>query len=151
MISFMLSISFVLHIILITIVFLLYKQIQVLKSKDANDIMEILEVYLEEIKIENKRLEQDLQSRETHNKVASLHKVSEPQTINQDRQVKEEIEDTKEDLADLEIDHVDDTFEPSLEVKVLQLHNKGFTEDDIAKQLNCGKTEAALIIKLYSK
>lgn len=145
MISFMLSISFVLHIILITIVFLLYKQIQVLKSKDANDIMEILEVYLEEIKIENQRLEQDLSSRETHNKVASLQKVSEPRTINQDRQDKEE------DLADLEIDHVDDTFEPSLEVKVLQLHNKGFTEDDIAKQLNCGKTEAALIIKLYSK
>ncbi|MEM1506445.1 hypothetical protein RG959_24150, partial [Domibacillus sp. 8LH] len=45
----------------------------------------------------------------------------------------------------------EDQVEASLQSRILQLHHRGKSNTEIAKQLDCGKTEVELIIKLYAK
>lgn len=144
MVSFVLIISFLLHIITLVVIYQLFKQMQTLKqtdSTDNDDIVELFEVYLQEFKDENKRLQDEL--------------VKDISAVNTDVDKKDmELETTIKHKSDHEYIppeyKADDRMEASLQARILQLYHKGFSETEIAQKLDCGKTEIALIIKLHA-
>ncbi|UJL47957.1 hypothetical protein KFZ58_08950 [Virgibacillus sp. NKC19-16] len=138
MISFVLIISFLLHIVSFLAIYQLFKQIQQLKQTNSGEIIELLDVYLQEIKDENRLLQEELSSKA---------KEGEPPEVIQTARKTEE-EPTNEYLP-TEM-QANDRVETSLQARILKLHNEGFQEAEIARKLNCGKTEAALIIKLHA-
>lgn len=139
MTSMLLLISFLLHLIALAAIFQLFKQVQQLKKNNSQDIMELLETYLEEIKEENRLLE-----KEVNNQTPPKNSVP-PETDDINKQ-----NNGKDDYIP-QVYNVMDDSETSLQARILQLHGQGQTVDKIARNLNCGKTEAELIIKLHGK
>lgn len=144
MTALLLMISFVLHLITLFTIYQLFKQIQTFKQEKstAGDIVDLFETYLEEIKAENIRLQRELtRNRSTiSDEVASLPETGENEQSSIDLEY--------EEIPDID---VNDSFEMSLQAKVLQLDGQGFPVEEIAKKLNCGKTEVGLMIKLHAK
>lgn len=129
MTSFLLIISFLLHIVAFVAIFQLYKQAQIPKKESASqDMIELFDMYLAEVKEENNRLEKTLQDKD--------EKVME-----------------KEAQHSYTLPEVDDNveFETSLQAKILQMHTQGMSNEEIARKLNSGKTEVDLIVKLHAK
>lgn len=142
MVSFLLIISFLLHIASLLAIFKLLQNNQGNRQEqdDPREWMELFDTYLKEIKEENARLEQNLTGH-----------------IKEDIKMKQSFSNS---LAEAESDQTagyapppikeKDEVEASLQSRILQLHHKGYSETDIARLLNCGKTEAALVIKLHA-
>ncbi|PAV30027.1 hypothetical protein CIL05_09120 [Virgibacillus profundi] len=143
MVSFLLIISFILHLIALFAIYQLLKQIQELKQKDSSDITELFETYLQEIKNENRLLQKESSTIATKEK-----SVTDPQESLVDTKLNQQEEDEQIYYTPPK-SNVEDRVEASLQARILQLYKEGFSETEIAQQLNCGKTEAALIIKLY--
>lgn len=142
-----LIISFLIHIVLLIAVYYLFQQIQSLKQDNAKELTELFETYLREIRSENRRLESEIGSEPLQTTQIKVHKKNVPEITKEvDITNSAEIEDPV-----LKTDTIDDTFETSLEAQILQLHHQGIEVTKIAQMLNCGKTEAALIINLYKK
>ncbi|WP_404452648.1 hypothetical protein LG329_00685 [Virgibacillus necropolis] len=146
MTSFLLIISFLLHIVAFIAIYQLYKQAQLPKQESTSqDMMELFELYLSEIKEENKRLEETLLDRREYNPKGETNPIP---------QFKEKPEH-QEHIADdtYTAPEVDDDvqYETSLQAKVLQLHDQGLASGEIARKLNKGKTEVDLIVKLHAK
>ncbi|GAB3067196.1 DUF6115 domain-containing protein [Virgibacillus ainsalahensis] len=135
MIPFILIISFLLHITTLFAVYQLLKQINVLKKKKISESAELFEKYLQEIKDENSRLQEHLVEHKTETTDTS-----------------ESMPSSVDDALIAHSPSIDnaDKVEASLQARILQLHNKGLSETEIAQKLNCGKTEAALIIKIHA-
>ncbi len=147
MASFLLIISFLLHIIVLIAVYYLFQQIQLLKQDNTKELTDLFETYLREIRIENRRLESEIDSAAPQTEQIKNQKKNVIHIQNEDSIMNEV--DSEE--VTLTTDTIDDTFETSLEAKILQLHHQGIEVTEIAQMLNCGKTEAALIINLYQK
>lgn len=150
MTSLLLTLSFLIHIILLLAMYSLYKELQVLKTENtnANEIAEVFESYLKEIKVENERLEKEtlMPSKKLDELKVHTEKEKEFKPYN-----KSAFEDeTKKDYKPLE-PYIKDDVDTTLESQVLQLASQGYLSNEIAGKLNCGKTEAELIIKLHSK
>lgn len=145
MLSFVLIISFLLHIILLVAVYYLFQQIQLLKQDKTKELTDLFETYLKEIRSENRRLESEIDistiSKERNEKLTNDMDITEKDITNFG----------ENDKADLKIDAIHDQFETSIDAKILQLHHQGMEVTEIAQTLNCGKTEAALIINLDHK
>ncbi|MBP1949152.1 DUF6115 domain-containing protein [Virgibacillus litoralis] len=139
MTSMLLIISFLLHLVALVAIFQLFKQLQLLKKDSSQDIMELLETYLEEIKEENRFLEEEIGKPNYEPPASSTEGF--------------EVEQKKEIVSEYipESAKVVDDSETSLQAKILQLHDQGLKAENIARRLNCGKTEAELIIKLHGK
>src|SRR5690625_186853 len=138
MTSFMLTISFILHVILIGTIYYLFIQISEIKKNHSHEMTQVFERYLNKIKEENIRLETKLDNSQ----------ATEPY----DNKI--ELDDVQQQTSDhpnIHIESNDDRLETSIQANVLQLHNKGLSIEQIAKRLNCGKTEAELIINLYEQ
>lgn len=137
MVSLVLIISFILHLIALLAIYQLFKQIQEVKQANSSEIIELFEMYLQEIKDENKRLEEELSPKA---------KAVNPEVTQTAMRMEHEPPD---EYLPPEI-QADDRVETSLQARILKLHKEGFSETEIAQKLNCGKTEAALIIKLHA-
>lgn len=151
--AFLLLVSFLLHIVTITAIYQLVKQIKGLKQNNTADIAELMEVYLQEIKEENRMLE---------TKLGNTNGTGEP---NQKQDKKMDVKQTAEDqapekqptdntLAPLPLTpeaEAGDSFETSSQARILQLHDQGLSNEKIASQLHCGKTEVELVIKMHAK
>lgn len=151
MVSLLLIISFLLHIIALFAIFQLFKQLQSKKKQaNAQEVMEIFEVYLDEIRQENNELKnllmQDQTAEEETEKIEMNKETTEKRQMQEDNQVSEQsgIDSLLDQSPGYQVG-------ASLESRVLQLHSTGKSVEEIAKTLNCGKTEAELIIKLYQK
>lgn len=148
MTTFLLMISFLLHLLALIAIYQLFKQIQAYKqaktTEDTEEITNLLETYLEEFKEENNRLQVEL----TKSRASST-----PETSNCTTSSLEEIKQTSIDSIYEEVPYfdTDDSIETSLQAKILQLSHQGYDAETIAGKLHCGKTEAALIIKLQEK
>lgn len=120
----------------------MYKQLQILKQEDSSDVIELFETYLQEIKDENNRLQVELSGKTPQVKTESSQprEYIEKQTTS---------ENEKMNNYKPPENQIDDSVEASLQARILQLYNKGLQETEIAKKLNCGKTEVALIIRLH--
>lgn len=144
--SFLFIISFLLHIILLAIVYYLFQQIQLLKKNNTNEVTELFESYLREIRSENRRLESEIESKVSHTDQEKVTQQFESNIINEEITNKVDL-----DKPILKTDTIHDKFETSLEAKILQLYHQGMEVTEIAQMLNCGKTEASLIINLSKK
>lgn len=151
----LLMISFILHLITLAAIFQLLKKVQQMENmSNSDELTAALERSLEEIKAENDRL----QTLMTNQKVYSREQVKQDDqdnTIDEPADEKVPTNETqpveKEDVDYLIGDAPGYKVEASLESRVMQLYAKGLTIEEIAKTLDCGKTEAELITRLYNK
>lgn len=148
MVSLLLIISFLLHLISIYAIYQLFQQLK-MKQEDSEEIAEVFETYLQAIKEENKHLQNNLLNDQTD---GNMPDQSEEKIIETKEQTVES-RDLKKDINNFSMPDIDvpDHVEASLESQVLQLHSQGLSPSEIAQKLNCGNTEAELIIKLYKK
>src|SRR5699024_3413809 len=142
MTSMLLILSLLLNIIAFIVIFQLFKQVQSLRKSESGEMEELLKTYLDEIKAENRFLEKALTDKSTEYENYSAQEAQ----IQPEANIKHE-----ENSYTPQTDHVTDVSDLSLEAQILQLHDKGMTVEDIARKLNCGKTEAELIIKINKK
>ncbi|ASN05706.1 DUF6115 domain-containing protein [Virgibacillus necropolis] len=143
MTSFLLIISFLLHMVTFTAIYQLYKQTKLPnQNSSSQEIMELFEVYLAEIKEENNRLEQTLLDKE--------HKPDDE--VCPVPHMKEEVnpEGVDDTYTTPKVDD-DVHYKTSLHAKILQMHDQGMPNEEIARKLNSGKTEVDLIIKIHAK
>lgn len=120
-----------------------YFKYESLKNLDSRETLELMETYLQEIKVENDR----------------LHELITKNQFEESRNIKAENEELGKNDKVLKNtnnfpvldDNINDTVEASLEAKVLQLHDQGLSITEIARKLHCGKTETELIINLNQK
>ncbi|AIF45462.1 DUF6115 domain-containing protein [Virgibacillus sp. SK37] len=143
MVSFLLFISFLLHILTFIIIFQLIKKINTLQQvQSPSEIMDLFDTYLEEIKAENEYLQKTLNNIPEENKQKNTdEKVSNlPHS-----------DETDQPFYAPHQEMPEDKMVASLQARILQLYQNGYTAEEIAKQLDCGKTEAALVIKLHAK
>lgn len=144
MISFLLIISFLLHIVAFIAIYQLYKQTQLPKQESTSeDMIELFDMYLAEIKEENKHLEKVLSDKEQTKPTKQNYKT--PLLHENLEQEKETHSYTLPEVED------DVRFETSLQAKILQMHDQGMSNEEIARKLNSGKTEVDLIVKLHAK
>ncbi|WP_339227733.1 hypothetical protein NSQ77_19475 [Oceanobacillus sp. FSL K6-2867] len=139
MISLLIIISFLLHFIAFFAIYMLFQQLQNVKKQDMDEIIKLFDTYLQEVKAENNRLQRVLRDNEKTNENSNMGQAR----TEADTMEEPEIFPIPEDAGD--------TVEASLESRVLQLHNQGVPVGEIARKLNCGKTEAEIIIKLHEK
>ncbi|HLR66166.1 DUF6115 domain-containing protein [Virgibacillus alimentarius] len=137
----LLIVSFMLHLMALIAIYQLSKQIQMKKQVSTGDIFALFETYLNEIKDENRRLQQALNAHTPKSEGAPPASSDNIAIQNQNATKPKEV------LCDNKLD----SYEPSLKVQVLHRYHQGSTIEDIARELNCGKTEVALMIKLHKK
>lgn len=138
--------SFILHIIIFAILYRLYREIQQLKKSNPEDIVELLELYLEEIKEENQQLKEEISvSTDTSEEIEGMNSKT-AETKSTLPLVDNEIYDDT-----LLPTNKDDHVEASIEAKMLNLYQQNMDTTEIARILDCGKTEVDLVIKLYAK
>ncbi|GEN86475.1 hypothetical protein MKY30_20940 [Oceanobacillus sp. FSL W8-0428] len=145
-------ISFLLHGISILAIYLLLKDRQ--NAGGNKQTEKILKETLEEIQRENRTLQNLLVEEKQPDKKPFNNEKVKPESLKPQIENKENDAQSEMEWPDIEIPQsaaYQDEVETSLEAKVLQLHTNGETIDDIAKKLNCGKTEAEIIIKMYQK
>lgn len=136
-----LFISFMLHIVLLLVVWQLMKQVKTLKMNQPEDIMEIFDTYLEEVKEENRLLQTQLSTQsDEHNEQPgdSVKNTSVPETPETD------------DCENVTTPADENDIALSLEANVLYLHSQGYTIEEIARKLHKGKTEVNLIVKFHN-
>lgn len=154
MTSLLFLISFVLHIISITAIFLLFQQIQATKQNQKDQLESLLKSFVEDIREENERLQKSLQSNlssqqsEPNRNVNTQH----THTNKTDRSVSNRL------VQNVKAEHItnklvqaenrEDQIETSVESKILQLHEQGLSHEEIAKKMNRGKTEVELFLKM---
>ncbi|SDB88936.1 hypothetical protein SAMN05421734_102195 [Pelagirhabdus alkalitolerans] len=168
MIYILLFISFIIH----AVTFIIIKQLIVKLDKpdqvrdqlseQKKEIEELLAVYLVEMREENDRFIElvndkvpDQQTYENDTVRQTKHESNENKTaetkinpapyVDNNKQ-KASDENLKNDYKPPEINE-QDTYEQSFAGEVLSLYSQGYTTDEIAQQLNRGKTEVELLVK----
>ncbi|MBT2216647.1 hypothetical protein KK120_12535 [Virgibacillus dakarensis] len=142
MIGFLFFISFLLHITALIAIYQLVKQNKAAKQTNMDEIIGLFETYLAEIKEENRLLETKLGDNDTMESKEEKKQAEAPVAP---------VEKGSNKLNDFFVPEVKDSLETSLQARVLKLHDQGVSHEEIASRLNCGKTEAALIIKLHAE
>ncbi|MFD1067548.1 DUF6115 domain-containing protein [Oceanobacillus locisalsi] len=145
-------ISFILHGVSILAIYLLLKDRQ--HTGGNKETEALLKETLAEIRRENRTLQHlleedkqpDKKTADKEEKQQSLFPVTEEAEA---MPVKKEGEIQSPEMFSTA--PYQDEVETSLEAKVLQLHTNGMTSDEIAQQLNCGKMEAEIIIKMHKR
>lgn len=148
MVSLLLIISFLLHITLIMAVYHLYQQLQLSKRSKDQELEILFADFLKEIRIENERLQSQL----INEPPPKNEGKKEEMTLTKNRSITNKAEHYKENnfFNLLQEEKNDQLLETSIESKIFSMYNQGQSIDDIAKTLNRGKTEVALILKLHS-
>ncbi len=150
MTSFLLLVSFLIHLLLIIAVYHLYDKLKQTKTAQADELKEMLASFMEEIREENQKLEENLrkerESRHIRDHVARTRLMSESELKQSYSKGPKE-----EPLMPPPEIQAGEQVETSLESKVLQLKQEGKSVEEIAKQLNRGKTEIDLLLKLHQK
>lgn len=144
---FLLAISFLLHAISLYLIYHLYVTNKQKENKNYNEIIQVFDSYLQEIKDENNRLLSFHKERQYE--TVEANKEQEQLTYKSDHLLQPKT-DTNRLTELVNNNETNDSIETSIHAKVLALHQNGLDVEEIAKKLDCGKTEAELIIKFYS-
>lgn len=151
MTSLIAMVSLLLCIILMVAVYQLFKQVQSIKIEKQDEIHNIMQFYLDEIKEENDRLERNikLNSDQDSNKHKTKHveEYVEKVKINEDPTEMHKAEGNSE-IDILNLIEEEDLYEPSIASQIFQLKSEGHSIEEISKKLKCGKTEVELMLKL---
>lgn len=146
MISFFLLLSFLIHIILFITIYHLYEKTKRDKDEQVKRLEEILTEFMKNIRMENDQLERKIYENEMRQQIKLDDNRPQQKPLNTQTDVPKDewkVPDytVKENLKE-------DIVETSLESQILQLAREGKSVDEIAKQLNRGKTEVDLLIKM---
>jgi len=133
--------SMLLHAVAFWLIFSLNNKLKKKQSTDIEDITELLDLYLDELREENKQLKEELKENTDLTQVKEAESSHIPFN-NPAEQIDDNIETNVEN---------EDFLETSMEAQVLQLHQQKYSANEIARKLNCGKTEVELIIKFHKK
>jgi|GEM_PF-1726976 len=157
MTSLLFIISFLLHIIALFAIYQLFKETQNLKKTHIEDLDELMTAYLDELRVENERLESRLSNKTQllKSSISSL-RSEEPSEDNEiigeginEKQLESE---RRLEFSASEIPmKQEDQFTTSLQSRILLLAQQGKKPAEIAKELDCGETEAALVMKLHKR
>jgi|SRR5690625_526811 len=154
MTSLLLIISFLLHVIMLIAIFQLYRQIEQLKQEKNESIETTMQQFINEIKVENHQLQQQLSQTSRPSSSFSPVEQGETTTHSDNKELNEKHpkndQTTNDELIDI-TDMKQEKMELSLEGKILQLHEAGYNVEQIAEQLTCGKTEVELILNLQQQ
>lgn len=150
--SLLLFISFIIHIITITAIFLLYQQLQTIKGHREQQVESMLEQFIDEVREENERLRRTLTN---ERKLDTFEISTETKTYKKNHPtlaIKERVnEDESAQYINKQLTQIKDRkdqVETSLESQILQLHEEGLSHEEIAKKVNRGKTEVELFLKM---
>ena len=161
MISTLIIILFLLNCVTIFAVILIYMrqnrlmELEKQQRKNYLESQELLSSFLFELKEENERFAKLLNEQEKTGEKVIPKKVKKSHSNIEKQKVEhvdfvEDIHSTKEVLSDLlQYDQANEQ-EPSLIDQVNQLVKEGYSVEQIAKQLNKGKTEIELLIKFQA-
>lgn len=122
-----------LHLITLFVIIILYQKLKVHKNIHVDEFKEMFQTYLDEFKQENLRLERQLRNNDS--------------VLNDTSQQQEPTAETNVDFKENTVDDV----ETSLTANILSMADQGYSPDEIAQRLKCGKTEAELVIKFYQE
>jgi len=141
MTAFLLLISIVLHFFTFFILIILHKKFKLAISVDEmkrqkREMEDLLSAYTVEMKEENERFLMQLNERFSSE---TAQVVSEKKEENHGR--------TEE--YTLPLPEESERYEQSLQAKVFNLFQEGYTANDIAKKLNKGKGEIELLLKFH--
>src|SRR5699024_1201328 len=132
-----------------TVIFQLVKQQNNMQSGQVNEIDQLLSTYLEEMKVENDRLQRQLLRNKPNENINSKEQQNKLKQVANAPNLMTGHEQKTDDFAQvIEKNSITDVFETSIEAQVLQLHTNGLSVTEIAQKLNRGKTEVSLIINL---
>jgi|SRR5699024_4977775 len=169
MTSFLLLLSFLIHLLVLIMIYHLYEKSKRNKDEQAEQLQKMLTDFMHDIRVENNKLEQKIYENELRQQISYDHNPSSQSTISKtldqsnaylskydDGEVESlEINDTKpinkfaSHLAKAsQIHEKEDSIETSIESQIMRLAQEGKSIDEIAKQLNRGKTEVELMLKL---
>lgn len=156
---FLLIISFIIDGILLIGLFTLStrikkaEELELRQQEIAREIEGMFSSYLLEIKEENRRMSEWMKE-----------KPSSPQegTTKEDRKRVEEAnitegaeedlsDDTDDEYAPPVPDSLEAVYQPSVPSQILDLREKGYSLNEIAKELGRGKTEIELLLKFHQK
>lgn len=154
----LLLLSYFIHFILLVATFLLFRQIRSINKTEVDEVYQVLDIYLEELKSENKKLKQLMN---TENQKLSNPSTTQPfyeKPSKPQRQSDENSLKSTAIKAEYSVEHLEKQFrknqseivkdETSTLSRALYLKDKGYSVSEIAKQLSCGKTEIELLLKL---
>lgn len=154
----LLTMSYLIHFILLVAIFLLFQQIRSLKNNEADDVYKVLEVYLEEIKLENEKLKQMINTQNTPDSSRKakefndvlLESIENEHNDNNSNDTVSSAEYSIEKLERLNRNKQEEVIEEETSIlsRALYMQNEGLTVSEIAKKLNRGKTEIELLLKL---
>lgn len=156
MTSLLLLLSFLLHLILFIILIRLVQHMQQLKQNQTEQLETLIAEFTEELRMQNERLERSLsnppqaakpfQSSFQH----ALEQLNDEASVVQrdDHETVKTVTSSTATTNVLSTADKEDKIEMSLESKVMQLAAEGKSVSEIAKQLNRGKTEIELLLKL---
>ncbi|HLR73381.1 MAG TPA: hypothetical protein VK073_04115 [Pseudogracilibacillus sp.] len=157
MTSLLLIVSFLLHAVLLITIYQLYQQLQQMKQTKENESQQIVQQFITEIKEENKHLQAQITAQYASPDVHENQQLKDESNMTSHSTTSRTIP-TEQEKSMKHIDSIieltdnkHEQTEVSFEGKVLQLYQQGFDVDQIAKQLNSGRTEVDLIIKLQSQ
>lgn len=145
MYPYLLTISFILHLLAFFWIFLLSlrlkraNEIEKRQVEIQKEIEDLFQSYLMEMKEENEKLLNYI-DKPTKSPIMAREKVT--QQIYQTPKGK-----TKTKEYTPPVPTTQERFEPTLNSKVVLLHEQGFKTEEIAQKLNKGKTEIELILK----
>lgn len=143
---------------LFMMIYRLKEEVDQLKQYKVEDLDQLLETYLEEIRYENEMFKETLQEissskqgneieRNEQTKSRKKDKIFDKHEQNIDEQPIQQSPTYLETMVEKEEDEV----ETSIEAKVLQYYEQGMSIDSIAKKLNRGKTEIELMIQFFQQ
>lgn len=159
MTSFLLLLSFLIHAILFITIYHLYEKTKKDKNEQLARLEELFADFMKNIQLENEKLEQKIYEAEMRQQVLNetapnatlqneLNEVK-PIVLNEQKLKDNQTKDVWDHSKLIEEKETKDMIETSIEGQVLQLFHEGKSPEEIAKQLNRGKTEVDLYIKLH--
>ncbi|MFD2657175.1 DUF6115 domain-containing protein [Gracilibacillus thailandensis] len=155
MLYILLLFSFIIHIVTFVIIRQLKLKQDTLVGVEDNvnqqvkNIEDTLAVYLVELKEENEKFVQQVEKFNRNN--SDNNNQKQPEVRKSVKEVHTPKQSTKEYQAIAHVEQVEDVVERSTTASVLHLHEKGYTVDEIAKELDKGKTEVELLLKFQQK
>ncbi len=161
----LIAISFIIHLLTFILIKVLYgkltkvDQVETSVNQQQKQLEDTLAVYLLEIQEENKALIQTIEKLEKSNNLEKRNNnddvpVPSPKknTPLEKEKAPSEAEENRSPIYSPPISNLkEEKVESSREAQIYHLHDLGYSIDEIAKKLNTGKTEVALILKFHQK
>ncbi|UOR12706.1 DUF6115 domain-containing protein [Halobacillus amylolyticus] len=139
MVYFLLAISFILHGVLILTIMVLFnkvkqtEELELRQKQVSSEIEEVFNAYLLEIKEENAKMDGWL-------------KHTSQQSKQRPEQNSIDTEEKPDYTPPLPLEGEED-YQPSLQSSVIVMYQNGASMEEIARELNMGKTEVELLVK----